>query len=105
MPATLVSMGVAIELGTLLDRDPNHRGGRPFIAGTRVSVDRIGVLHSQGATPEDISRRYSLELAQVYAALAYYLANRTQIDAEIAEMDAEYDRRAAAQTDDRGPSA
>jgi hypothetical protein len=39
-------------------------------------------------------------LPQVFAALAYYLANREQIDREITDMDAEYDRRAA-QADDR----
>ncbi|MEX0783043.1 MAG: DUF433 domain-containing protein [Dehalococcoidia bacterium] len=85
-----------IELGSMLENDPNHRDGRPFIAGTRVSVDRIGILFAQGSSPAEIAERYSLDLPQVFAALAYYLANREQIDREIESMDAEYDRRAAA---------
>ena len=38
-----------------------------------------------------------LNLAQVHAALAYYHANRAEIDAELAEEEAEYDRLASAQ--------
>jgi hypothetical protein len=36
-----------------------------------------------------------LNLAQVHAALAYYHANRNQIDQELAEEEAEYDRLAS----------
>jgi homoserine acetyltransferase len=36
-----------------------------------------------------------LTLAQVYAALAYYHANRDEIEADLAEEDAEYWRLAA----------
>jgi hypothetical protein len=40
---------------------------------------------------EEIARRIShLNLAQVYAALAYYHANRHQIETELAEAEAEY---------------
>ena len=81
-----------VELGSLLDSDPGHRGGRPFISGTRVSVARIGILYSQGASPEEITDRYDLALPQVYAALAYYLANREAIDADILAEDDESER-------------
>ena len=98
----LRTMSTIVELGSMLDSDPHHRGGRPFIAGTRVSVDRVGILFSQGASPDEICERYTLGRPQVYAALAYYLANRERIDGEIEAMDAEYDRRAAA-WDEREP--
>ena len=46
--------------------------------------------------PEEIADQYGhLTLPQVFAALTYYHANRDEIDAELAEEDAEYDRLAA----------
>lgn len=48
------------------------------------------------AYAEEISRRMShLNLAQVYAALAYYHANCDEIEADLAEEDAEYWKLAA----------
>lgn len=85
-------MSAKVELVSLLDSDPNHRDGRPFIRGRRVSVDRVAILHNQGYTPAEIAEDYSLELAQVYAALAYYLANKPAIDREMDEIDAEEKR-------------
>ncbi|MFM6382133.1 MAG: DUF433 domain-containing protein, partial [Microcystis panniformis] len=64
---------------------------RPVITGTGTSVRRVVVLYKQGASAEEIARRMShLSLAQVYAALAYYHANRDEIEADLAEEDAEY---------------
>jgi len=34
-------MAVVVEIGTLFERDPGIRGGRPKIAGTGVTVRRI----------------------------------------------------------------
>jgi hypothetical protein len=45
--------------------------------------------------PEEIAERIGhLSLAQVYAALAYYHANREAVEAEIAAEDTEYERLA-----------
>ncbi len=66
-------------------------GDRPMIAGTRTSVSRVVVLYKQGAGAEEIAHRLShLNLAQVYAALAYYHVNRDEIEAELVAADAEY---------------
>ena len=49
-----------------------------------------------GRSPEEIADQYGhLSLAQVHAALAYYHANRDEIDAELAAEEAEYDRLAS----------
>ena|ERR1039458_7733888 len=73
-----------IEIGTLIARDPALRGGRPFIAGTGVSVRVIATESNSGRTPEEIAAdRPHLSLAQVFAALAYYHANKAEIDADI----------------------
>jgi uncharacterized protein (DUF433 family) len=84
------------EIGTLITCSPDINGGRPMIAGTKTSVRRVAVLYKQGASAEEIARRMShLSFAQVYAALTYYHANREQIEADLAEEDAEYFRLAA----------
>lgn len=45
-----------------------------------------------GLTPEEISDRIGhLNLAQVHAALAYYHANREQVEADVAAEEAEDD--------------
>jgi uncharacterized protein (DUF433 family) len=89
-------MSTATDIGTLVTRSPDIRNGRLIITGTGTSVHRVVVLYKQGASAEEIVRRMShLSLAQVYAALAYYHANRDEIEAELAEEDAEYWKLAA----------
>jgi len=81
-----------IDIGTLITRTPGVRGGRPCVAGTGVSVMRIAGWYKQGWIPEEIARRLELTLAQVHAALAYYHANQEEIEANLADEAAEYDR-------------
>jgi uncharacterized protein (DUF433 family) len=78
-----------VEIGTLIDRDPGIRGGRPKIAGTGMTVARIAGWYKMGTTTEEIALEYPhLNLAQVHAALAYYHANRDEIEADIAQEEA-----------------
>ena|GEM_PF-2009344 len=59
-----------VDIGTLIIRNPNLRGGRPIIAETGTSVRRIAVLYKQGNSAEEIARLMThLSIAQVYAAL------------------------------------
>ncbi len=86
-------MATVTDIGTLIDQTPGICGGRPRIAGTGVSIRRIVGWYKMGSSPEEIADQYGhLTLAQVYAALAYYHANRDEIEAELAEEEAEYDR-------------
>ncbi len=83
----------ATDSGTFISCSPDVRGGRPHIAGTGVTIRRIAALHNQGASPEAIAERIGhLSLAQVHAALSCYYANRAEIDADLAEEAAAYDR-------------
>lgn len=76
----------SIDIDTLIVRSPDFRQNKPHIAGTGVSVKRIVGWYQMGAPPEDIAADYDhLSLAHVYAALAYYFANRPEIDALLAE--------------------
>ncbi len=83
----------AIDIGSLIVRTPDVRGGRPRIAGTGVTVRRIVGWYKLGLDPEEIADRVGhLSLAQVHAALAYYHANRDEIEADIAAEQVEADR-------------
>jgi uncharacterized protein (DUF433 family) len=80
------------EIGSFVTRDPSLRGGRPIIAGTGICVRTIAVESNRGLSPEEIvADRPRLTLAQVYAGLAYYHANKQEIDADIAAEEKAYD--------------
>lgn len=80
------------EIGNLIVRTPNVLGGRPRINNTRIAVRTIAVFYKQGLSPEEIAEEYEqLELAQIYAALAYYNANKEEIEADIDDEQEEYD--------------
>jgi uncharacterized protein (DUF433 family) len=64
-------------------------GGKPRIAGRRISVQNIVVWHEHlGKSADEIAAEYDLTLADVYAALAYYFDHREQIDQAMREGEA-----------------
>jgi len=82
-------MPTIVDIGTLIERSPEIRKGRPCIAGTGVTVRRIAGWHNLGLTPEEIAAKIEhLTLAQIHAALAYYHANRDEIDNDSAKEEA-----------------
>jgi uncharacterized protein (DUF433 family) len=82
-------MASVVEIGSLIDRAPQVRGGRPKIAGAGLTVSRIAGWYKSGMNPEEIALEYPhLTLAQVHAALAYYHSNRDEIESEIAREEA-----------------
>jgi uncharacterized protein (DUF433 family) len=77
-------MPVLFDIGSLIASKPGVNGGRPCIAGTGTSVRCIAVYDMQGYSPEQIvEHRPYLTLAQVHAALAYYWANKAEIEADL----------------------
>jgi uncharacterized protein (DUF433 family) len=82
-------MATVTEIGSLISRRPEIRGGRPCVAGTGVSVRRIVQWHNMGQIPEEVVQTFGghLSLAQVHAALAYYYANQAEIDPDLASED------------------
>ena len=88
-------MATVFDIGALITQEPGIHGGPPIIADTGVTVQRIVVWYKLGLMPEEIAERIGhLSLAQVYAAFAYYHANREAVESEIAAEDAEYERLA-----------
>lgn len=79
----IVGMAIVTDIGSLITHSDEVRGGRPRVAGTGVTVQRIVGWYKQGLTLEEITTEIPhLSLAQVYAALTYYHANRDEIEAE-----------------------
>ncbi len=69
-----------------IESRPGVLGGKPCIAGRRIAVEHVAVWHERlGRSADEIAGEYDLELADVYAALAYYFAHRQEIDQTIQE--------------------
>jgi uncharacterized protein (DUF433 family) len=65
---------------------PGIAGGKPRIAGRRITVQNIVVWHEQaGMSVDEICAEYQLGLAEVHAALAYYFDHRSEIDLSLKE--------------------
>lgn len=81
--------GSAMSTKTLDERIESRPGvldGKPCIAGRRIAVEHIVVWHERlGMSADEIAGEYDLELADLYAALAYYFAHREEIDQSIRE--------------------
>jgi uncharacterized protein (DUF433 family) len=62
------------------------------LAGTRVSLDSIVYAFWHGQMAESIAQSFPvLTLEQVYGALTFYLANRSEIDAYLKVAEAEFE--------------
>ncbi len=69
--------------------DPANRGGRPHLAGSRVTVADVVLMHLRlGRSLEEIAGKYDLPLAALHAAMAYYYDHRAEIDNAIEDDDA-----------------
>ena len=65
---------------------PAVRGGKPRLAGTRITVDDVVLMHFRlGQSLEEIAGKYDLSLAAVYSAMAYYYDHRGEVDRRIEE--------------------
>ena len=65
---------------------PDVKGGRPTLAGTRISIADLVIMHLRmGQSLEEIAATYDLPLAAVHAGMAYYYDHRNEIDQSIEE--------------------
>ena len=78
-------MAIVVDIGSLIIYSKDIHNGRPRIAGTGVTVQRVVGWYKLGLTAEEIADEIEhLTLAQVYAALTYYHANRDEIETALA---------------------
>ena len=79
---------------------PGVAGGKPRIAGHRITVHDIAVWHERlGRSADEVATEHDLTLADVYAALAYYFDHREEID-----RDMDQDRAFVKELQQRSPS-
>ena len=77
-------MALSPTIDALIETNPTLRGGRPIITGTGTTVRSIVGLYKLGYGAEQIETQLPhLNLAQIYAALAYYHLNVEAIEADI----------------------
>ena len=70
----------------LIVSNPKVRSGRPTLKGRSIMVeDVVLVMRHQVETPAEAAEWFSISLAEVHAALAYYYQNQAAIDNRIEE--------------------
>src|SRR5438093_13520370 len=62
-----------------------------WVASTRVSLDSVVLAFQQGLSPETIASECfpTLTLEQVYGAITFFLANRSELDAYVRKSEAQ----------------
>lgn len=61
------------------------------IADSRVSLDSVVHHYKLGASAEQIAQSFALDLADVYAAIAYYLNHEAAVEEYLCEQEAQGD--------------
>ncbi len=62
------------------------------VGRSRVSLDSVVCHYKLGATAEQIAHSFpTLDLADIYAVIAYYLANRESVEEYLRQQEAEAD--------------
>lgn len=80
-------------LDSIIVSTPGILGGKPRLEGTRLAVETIAGWYKKGYSPEEIAEQYShVALFKIYAALAYYHANQSLIEASLLAEESSYDR-------------
>jgi len=63
------------------------------VGKTRVTLDTVISAFQEGATAEEIAQQYpSLDLADVYTVIAYYLRQRAEVEAYLRQRQEQADR-------------
>ncbi len=93
-----MSSTAPFDIGTLVTCTPGVYGGRPCLEGTRFPIAQVAVSYNEGDTAEELATNFHLPLSHVYAGIAYYLANKAEIDDELRRANEVYEaaRRADA---------
>ena len=71
-----------------IEATPGIAGGKPRITGHRITVQDVVIWHEWlGRSADEIAAEYGLDLADVYAALAYYYENQIEMDQIIRQQE------------------
>jgi uncharacterized protein (DUF433 family) len=73
-----MTLAIEAELAPL----KSNEDGVVLVGKTRVTLDTVVTAFLEGATAEEIVEQYpSLQLADVYSVIGYYLRRKTEVDA------------------------
>ncbi|WP_119279732.1 DUF433 domain-containing protein [Calidithermus roseus] len=78
-------------MATLSEKVPlvTEPSGDVRVEGTRIFLEQIVRAFNEGKTPEEIHYSYpSLDLADIYSILTYYLRHRSEVDAYVSRQTA-----------------
>ena len=85
----MVSTPIALDVPLSTDADGVIR-----VSGTRVTLHTLISAYRLGESPEALHEGFpTVPLADIYAVIAYYLANHDTVDVWMQQIDAEADRR------------
>ncbi len=66
------------------------------VGDTRVTLDTVVYHFNNGETAAEIQHQYdSMSLAQVHAAIAYYLHHKAKVDAYLRQNEIDYEKKRA----------
>lgn len=72
-----------------IESTPGIRGGKPCLAGTRIAVADVALMHLRlDQSFEQIAARFDLALSAVHAAMAYYYDHRVEMDSQMSDEEA-----------------
>lgn len=73
-----------VTLDLYIEITPDIRGGKPRIAGRRITVADVAIAYLRlGQSLEEVAAEYDLTLSEVYAAMSFYYDNKAAIDESI----------------------
>jgi uncharacterized protein (DUF433 family) len=72
------------------------KGGGLKVGNTRVSLDSVVYAFNRGEDAAEIQRNFdTLSLAEVHAAIAYYLHNKAKVDAYLERQESLFEKSRA----------
>lgn len=85
---------MATTVGTIPKPVRINRFGVMRVGDTRVSLDSVVYAFNRGENATEIQRNFdTLSLAQVHAAIAYYLHNKAEVNAYLKQKAIDYEKQ------------
>ena len=87
---------MSVTFGTLSKVVRRVEGGTLRVGNSRVSLDSVVYAFNRGEDATQIQENFeTLSLAEIHAAIAYYLSNREKIDKYLAKRRIEFEKARA----------
>jgi uncharacterized protein (DUF433 family) len=87
---------MATTVGTIPKPVRVDESGVLMVGDTRVSLDSVVYAYNRGDDAAEIQNQFdTLSLAQIHAAIAYYLHNKAEVDAYLRQNEIDYEKKRA----------